>query len=107
MPGLLRDFAQDIESWAEKLGCNRDLHSDAFNSRHDLLDWPDHSPLVLEVSGSEGAYQLESIRVEGRVVHGYLKDHLWKDAEDYICELNASATGWNAEHRYHNKPELL
>jgi hypothetical protein len=97
MPEVLRSLATDIASWAEKLGCRSDLRDDALARNHDLIDWPEHSPLVLEVSGKEGEWKLEGFRVEGRRVDEYLKESLWSEAEEYLCGENKDRIAWHKE----------
>lgn len=91
MPEILRALAGDLEEWAEKLGSKSETRGDVLNPKHDLIHWPEHAPLVLEVQGSGVKQVLYAIRVEGRVVDEFLKDGLWDEAEEWLAATARAA----------------
>ena len=106
MPEILRALAGDLEEWAEKLGSKSETRGDVLNPKHDLIHWPEHAPLVLEVAGEDHKLSLYAIRVEGRVVDEFLKEGLWDDAENYLAELNTESRAQAEELRHeHNRQD--
>lgn len=86
-PELLRTIAAELEEKIERLGAGADC-SDPIKLSRDLVPWPEHAPLELELSGPDGDEKVEDIRVAGCIVSEWLKESLWAEAEDWVAERN-------------------